>query len=63
MSISRYIKAEDLENVAESLIKDLVIPALERLVADSSNPYDDAALSIAKPMLLSLADKIDGEVG
>ena len=54
---------EALEEVAECVLRVIVMPALDKRVADSANPYDDAALAVAKPMLLSLIDKIDGEEG
>lgn len=63
MALDRYIKMEEVERAVEGLVKEMLFPALDRVVADSSNPYDDAALNLAKPMLLAAIDKIadDGE--
>ena len=63
MSLKDYVSDEALEAVVKSVVMLIVLPALDKLVADTENAYDDAALAIAKPMLLSLVDKIDGEVG
>jgi hypothetical protein len=65
MSIERYVEKDDameaLENIVESVVKKILFPALEKMVLDSSNIYDDAALSLAKPMILKAIDRIDGK--
>lgn len=65
MGIERYLDKEDAmrvaENVAEIVVKQVLFPALDKVVADSSNPFDDAALNLAKPMILKALDKIDGD--
>ena len=65
---------EDTLNVPlffERVLKEVGEPALDKLVADSSNPYDDmvkAALwPSLEPLLIDqvkkLFDKVDGQVG
>jgi len=58
MSLSNYVSTESLEKVAVVVMDEVILPGLEKLVADSSNPYDDMALAAAKPMLLALVEKI-----
>lgn len=58
MAIERYVKMEEVEELVAAMMKIMIKPALRRLVEDSSNPYDDAALAIAMPMIDTLIDKI-----
>jgi hypothetical protein len=65
MGLEKYVDKEQalvvLEKVAETVAIDVLKPALDKVVADSSNPFDDAALNVAWPMILKALDKIDGD--
>jgi hypothetical protein len=62
------LKAQGLD-VAEDALKGIVeavFGAVEKLIQASPNKYDDmllAFLPLAKPMVLELVDKVDGQVG
>lgn len=63
MAMDKYIKMEEIEKLVEVIVDVVLEPALKRVVADSSNAYDDAALAIAMPMIKAAINKIDGEEG
>lgn len=64
MGLERYLDKDEamkaLEKASEVFVEDVLFPALDRVVADSSNPFDDMALQQAKPLIRAALDKIDG---
>jgi hypothetical protein len=63
VGIDRYIKMSELEDGLQAIVEKMLKPAMQRVVEDSSTPYDDAGLAIAMPILDAALDKLDGEEG
>jgi hypothetical protein len=61
MALSEYVSSESMEKVALAFVEEMLFPALDKVVADSSNPYDDMGLAAAKPMILAAVSKIHDE--
>ena len=43
----------DVKSIAEKLFLAALVPSVEQIVKDSSNPYDDAFFAMFKPIFLS----------
>lgn len=67
MGIEKYVDKDEamkvLEPIAELIVEKILFPAMDKVVADSDNSFDDAALAIVKPMIMAALNKIDGEEG
>jgi len=63
------LKSIDEKQLTEAVLNELVKPALEKVVKDSSNPIDDAVLAMAWPIVEksivegvnALIEKVEGE--
>ena len=61
MALKDYVSDEGIEKVAMAFVKEILEPALKKLVAESSNPYDDIALAAAMPMIIAAVSKISDD--
>lgn len=56
--IKVLLESIDLNKLADGLLDDIVKEALDKIVADSANTFDDAAMAMLYPLLSSELKKL-----
>lgn len=48
----------NLNGLSKGILNRVLVPALDKVVADSSNTIDDAVVAVIKPLLISEIEKL-----